>query len=156
MFDINYHFSSGFLRRPPQNLPLPLKFTYVVVKILFCSVHWVCKILIIFEQILIYLALLFAQVSKVKSGCSNEKKKNNKEIFNTSVVFWVFKMPHRSSNHGHHSHGHSGSKKHALKVERVIRSSLFFCEYKVSSCCLIRQTHFKSFFQIEDKTRSAI
>ena len=39
-------------------------------------------------------------------------------------------MPHRSSNHGHHSHGHSGSKKHALKVERVIRSSLFSVNIK--------------------------
>ena len=60
-------------------------------------------------------------------------------------------MPHRSSSHGHHSHGHSGSKKHALKVERVVRISLFFCEYKVSSFRLIRKTHFKSFFQIQDK-----
>ena len=59
-----------------------------------------------------------------------KKKKNNKEIFNTSVVFWVFKMPHRSSSHGHHSHGHSGSKKHALKVERVRRISLFSVNIK--------------------------
>jgi hypothetical protein len=28
-------------------------------------------------------------------------------------------MPHRSSNHGHHSHGHSGSKKHALKASSM-------------------------------------
>ena len=30
------------------------------------------------------------------------------------------KMPHRSSSHGHHSHGHSGgSKKHALKASSM-------------------------------------
>ena len=132
--------------------PLALKVTYVVVKILFCSVHWVHKIQIIFEQILIYLALLFAQVSKVKSGCSNEKKKNNKEIFNTSVVFWVFKMPHRSSSHGHHSHGHSGGKKHALKVERVIRSIFFSVKIK----CYHVVSSEKHTLKVSFKTRSAI